>query len=202
MKVDAYLLRIGSRLSRFGPLAGRSLMEIRHHLLDSRQALVEDGATASQAEEEAVRRFGDAEEIAQQLAAALSGERDIVERIVKIVSVTNVFTAVWGLAATALLDPTSELLTMTMVVSVVVVAASVVCMRRNPDPGALVVSGVAVGAVGSAGILWALMGTRAGHDANIGLALLMTVYCAQGALVAWTGARRARAEALASPVVQ
>lgn len=201
MMVDAYLLRIGSRLSRFGPLATRPLIEIRHHLLDVQQALIRDGATPSQAEEEAVRRFGDADEIAEQLAAALSTERDPVERMVKIVSVTNVFTAVWGLAAAALLNPTHELLTMTIVVSVVVVAAALVCMRRDPDPGALVVSGVALGAVGSAGIVWALLGTRAGHDADLGLALLMAVYCVQGVLVAWAGARRARAQTIAAPVV-
>jgi hypothetical protein len=202
MNVDAYVLRIAARLSRFGPLAARPLTEIRHHLVDSQQALMSDGATPSQAQQEAVRRFGDADEIAEQLAAVLANQRDPVERIVKIVSVTNVFTALWGLAATALLNPTSELLTTTMIVSVVIVAAALVCMRRDPDPGALVVSGVAVGAVGSAGILWALMGTRTGQDAQVGLALLMAVYCVQGVLVAWSGARRALAPVVAGPAVQ
>jgi hypothetical protein len=199
MKVDDYVDRVGSRLTRFGPLALGPLREIRQHLLDSKQALTKEGLADLEAEAEAVRRFGEADEIATGLASVLSRQRDVMERIVKIVSVSNVFTAVWGLAATALLNPTSELLVMTAVVSLVVVAGAVVCMRRKPEPGALVVSGVAVTAVGSAGIMWALMGTRAGHGVEVGLALLMATYCAQGVLAVVAGARRNKLESQLAP---
>lgn len=201
MTIDAYVADVGQRLSKFGSLAARPLVEIREHLLESRDALVDQGMTFPEAGAEALRRFGSAEEIAGGIAAVLTGERDVMERIVKIVSVTNVFTAVWGLSATGLLNPTSELLVMGFLVSVVVVAGAAVAMRRNPDPGALVVSGVAVSAVGSAGVIWALMGGRGGQEPQIGLALVMAIYCAQGILAAWAGARRSGAESAASPQV-
>lgn len=122
-----------------------------------------------------------------------------MERVVKIISATNVFTAVWGLAATALLNPTSKLLIMTAVVSLVIVACAVVCMRRNPDPGALFVSGVAATAVGSVGMLWAFLQASAGQVAQFGLAALMLLYLAQGVLAVWDGARRSKLESEFAP---
>jgi hypothetical protein len=187
--IDAYVRNVGSQLARLGPLATGSLLEIREHLLESAQNLIEGGATPDEAEREAVRRFGDPHEVAAELTAVLRQARDPVERILKIISITNLFVAVWGLATVVLLNPTAELLCATGLMSAASIAAALAFMRRDVEPGTLAVTSVALIAVGLAGIFWALIGDRAG-GAELGLALLMGLYPVQGALALWASARR------------
>lgn len=66
MNVDTYVARLGRRLSSLGPLALGPIREARDHLIDSKQALIDEGLAASEAEAEAVRRFGDADEIGER----------------------------------------------------------------------------------------------------------------------------------------
>lgn len=194
MNIDAYLASVAARLAKLGPVAARSLAEIRDHLVDSAQHLVASGATPADAEPEAIRRFGDPRDVAAELAAVLRHERDTVERIFKLISISNLFIAVWGLAAVALLNPTPNLLVATGLVTAVSVTGALACMKRDIEPGTLVVSGVTLVAVGLAGIFWASIGDRVG-GAVLGLALLMGLYLVQGVLAIWASVRR---DALAS----
>lgn len=62
--------------------------------------------------------------------------------------------------------------------------------RRETEPATLLVCGVLCLAVGSAGVLWAML--RPGFDGveQTGMALLMVLFVIEGALALWDSARR------------
>jgi hypothetical protein len=189
VSIDEYLRRVGAQLAGLGPVATRSLAEIRDHLHDSVEDRIERGATPDEAERDAIEQFGDPLVVATELAAVLRHEGDPVERIFKIISITNLFVAIWGLAAVALLNPNAELLTATGLIAAAAIAGAVTSIKRSVDSGVLVIAGVGLAAVGIAGVLWALIGHRS-SGAEVGLALLTGLYLVQGALSIWAGARR------------
>ncbi len=188
--IEPYLDQIRHRLSGFGPIAARPLREIHEHLLDTVQTLCDAGLSREEAEREAIERFGDAQSVATEFAVVLRKEIDLMERILKILSISNLFVAVWGLAAVAMLNPRAELLAVTGVWGITSICAALACMRKNIDPGTLIVSGITVIAVAMAGLPWTLIGKHPGFEAQIGLVLLMVAFFAQGVLGAWAGIRR------------
>lgn len=194
MNIEQYLTDVRVRLAKVGPLAERPLAEMRDHLRESVRELVAGGKPLEEAELEAVRRFGDAERIASELAAALRTEIDPVERVLKVLGFSNLFVAVWGLAAVVMLEPRAELLGVCILSCVATLATVIAATRRVVAPRDLLVTGVVLAAVGVAGIVWAVFAPRPGFDPEIGLALLMTVYGVQGVLALAAGVRRERFE--------
>ena len=66
--IDEFVLRVTNRMLRFGVRDNQAIEEVHQHLVETAEALREPGVPTVEAEREAIRRFGDPEEVTAEMA--------------------------------------------------------------------------------------------------------------------------------------